>query len=159
MNAQSTISNATPSTTSTTSATTTTARTSVARLEVGGILLLMAGFGYINGNFIQPVTVWWGVVADVAHFIPLAALALVGLGLLRLSDEASATSARRRGLRIGVTILAVFAAITCVVMIALGTFAPSLGIGVQAFSDWMAVLLAGGGAVLWFAALIAGRRA
>lgn len=159
MNAQSTISNATPSTTSTTSATTTTARTSVARLEVGGILLLMAGFGYINGAFIQPVTVWWGVVADLAHFVPLAALALLGLGLLRLSDEVSATSARRRSLRVGVTILAVFAAITCVVMIALGTFAPALGIGVQAFSDWMAVLLAGGGAFLWFAALIAGRRA
>ncbi len=159
MNAQSTLSNTTSNTLSNTTATTTTARTSVSRLEVMGILLLTAGFGYINGNFIQPLNTSWGPFVDVLHFIPLAALALLGLGLLRISDESGAARARRRGLRIGVTILSVYAIIGCLVMIALGAFVPALGVGVQAFSDWMAVILTGGGAVLWLASLIAGRGA
>lgn len=144
----------------TTPTTTTPAtRASVSRLEVGGILLLMAGFGYINGNFIQPIDSGFGIFIDIVHFIPLAVMLWLGLGLLRFSDEASASVARRRGLRVGVTILAVFATLTCLAMIALGIFVPSIGIGVQEFSDWLAVLLAGGGAVLWFASLGAGRRA
>ncbi len=144
----------------TTSATTMTAtRAAVSRLEVGGILLMMAGYGYINGNFIQPIDVGWGVFIDIVHFIPLATLLLLGIGLLRPRTRSSAAEARRRGLRIGVTILAVLATITCLVMIALGAFVPSLGIGVQAFSDWLAVILAGGGAVLWFISLFHGRRA
>lgn len=134
-------------------------RTLTSRLEVAAILLLMAGDGYINGNFIQPTDTGFGVFIDIVHFLPLAALLWIGIELLRPTDEASAATARRRGLRIGVTILAVLAAIACLVMIALGVFAPSLGVGVQAFSDWLAVILAGGGAVLWFVTLFQGRRA
>lgn len=143
---------------SATSATSTT-RATVSRLEVAAILLLMAGDGYINGNFIQPITAGWGVFIDVMHFLPLVALLWIGIELLRPVDGAGAAIARRRGLRAGVTILAALAAITCLVMIGLGIFAPRLGIGVQEFSDWLAVILAGGGAMLWFAALAIGRRA
>jgi hypothetical protein len=147
--------NTTPFTTVPASAT----RTRTSRLEVAAILLLMAGDGYINGNFIQPITAGSGVFIDLVHFLPLAALLWLGIELLRPTDEASAATARRRGLRIGVTILAVIGAIACLVMIGLGAFAPSLGVGVQAFSDWLAVILAGGGAVLWFVTLFQGRRA
>jgi hypothetical protein len=141
----------------TTGATTGAARTAVSRLEVAAILLLMAGDGYINGNFMQPITVGWGAFIDLMHFLPLAALLWLAIELLRPSDESAAT-ARRRGLRVGVTILAVIAAIASLVMIALGALVPSLGVGVQAFSDWLAVILAGGGAVLWFVSLFLGRR-
>lgn len=143
----------------TTGATTGAARAAVSRLEVAAILLLMAGDGYINGNFIQPITVGWGVFIDLMHFLPLVALLWLAIELLRPSDESAAATARRRGLRVGVTILAVIAAIVSLVMIALGTFTPTLGVGVQAFSDWLAVILAGGGAVLWFVSLFLGRRA
>ncbi len=137
---------------------TSAARATTSRLEVAAVLLLMAGDGYINGNFIQPITVGWGAFIDVMHFLPLAALLWIGIALLRPVDEAGAAVARRRGLRVGVTIMATLAAITCLVMIGLGAFAPQLGVGVQAFSDWLAVILAGGGAALWFASLAAGRR-
>lgn len=143
----------------TTGATTGAARAAVSRLEVAAILLLMAGDGYINGNFIQPITVAWGVFIDLMHLLPLVALLWLAIELLRPSDESAAATARRRGLRVGVTILAVIAAIVSLVMIALGTFTPTLGVGVQAFSDWLAVILAGGGAVLWFVSLFLGRRA
>ena len=139
--------------------TTSAARTAVSRLEVAAILLLMAGDGYINGNFIQPTDSGFGVFIDIVHFLPLAALLWLGIELLRPTDEASAATARQRGLRVGVTLLAVVAAIACLAMIGLGAFAPSLGVGVQAFSDWLAVILAGGGAVLWFVTLFYGRRA
>lgn len=141
--------------------TTTTTRathTGAPWLEVGGILLLIAGEGYINGNFIQPLDSGFGVFIDIVHFIPLALLLWLGLGLLRLTDEASVTRARRRGMRAGVTILAILAAIAGVVMIALGALLPSLGVGVQVFSDWLAVILTGGGAVLWFLSLFQTRR-
>ncbi|HZC06937.1 MAG TPA: hypothetical protein VE338_14985 [Ktedonobacterales bacterium] len=147
------------STSNNTSATVTrTARTTMSRLEVAGILLLMAGEGYINGNFMQPINVGWGAFIDAVHFIPLAILLWLGVELLRPTDETGVTTTRRRGARIGVTILAALAAITCVAMIALGVFAPSLGVGAQAFSDWLAVILAGGGAVMWFMTLFQGRR-
>ena len=139
--------------------TTGAARTAVSRLEVAAILLLMAGDGYINGNFIQPITVGWGVFIDLMHFLPLAALLWLAIELLRPSDDSAAATARRRGLRVGVTILAIIGAIVCLVMIGLGVFAPSLGVGVQEFSDWLAVILCGGGAVLWFATLFLNRRA
>jgi len=139
--------------------TTSAARTAVSRLEVAAILLLMAGDGYINGNFIQPINVGWGAFIDLMHFLPLVALLWLAIELLRPSDESAAATARRRGLRVGVTILAVVASIVCLVMVGLGVFAPSLGVGVQEFSDWLAVILAGGGAVLWFTTLFLNRRA
>lgn len=135
------------------------ARAASSRLEVAAILLLMAGDGYINGNFIQPISVGWGAFIDLMHFIPLAALLWLAIELLRPVDETAQAMARRRGLRLGVTILAIVAAIACLVMIALGALAPSLGVGVQEFSDWLAVILAGGGAALWFVALAMRRRA
>lgn len=136
-----------------------TTRTTLSRLEVAAILLLMAGEGYINGNFMQPINVGWGAFIDLMHFIPLAALLWLAIELLRTTDERGEATRRRRGLRVGVTIVASVVAIVCLVMIGLGTFAPSLGVGVQAFSDWMAVILGGGGAVLWFVSLFVGRRA
>lgn len=138
---------------------TTITRAAVSRLEVAAILLLMAGDGYINGNFIQPISVGWGAFIDLMHFLPLAALVWIGIELLRPVDAAGEAQERRRGLRVGVTILAALATITCLVMIGLGVFAPQLGVGVQEFSDWLAVILAGGGAILWFASLFADRRA
>jgi hypothetical protein len=149
----------TPATTATASVTTTMSRTTVSRLEASAVLLLIAGYGYINGNFFQPLDTSYGPLIDAAHFIPLAALLWLGVELLRPVDEPGASSARRRGLRTGVTILAALATVTSIVMILLGAFTPALGVGVQAFSDWLAVILAGGGAVLWFASLFAGRRA
>ncbi len=154
MIAQTTTTNA-----SSTAATASSKRTTVSRLEVAAILLLMAGDGYINGNFIQPINVGWGVFIDVVHFIPLAILLWLGIELMRTVDEAGTATNRRRGLRIGVTIMAVIAAITSLVMIGLGALDPSLGVGVQGFSDWLAVILAGGGAILWFVTLFQGRRA
>ncbi len=133
-------------------------RTSLSRLEVAGILLMTAGDGYINGNFIQPINVGWGAFIDILHFIPLAILLWLAIELLRLTDESSVATTRRRGLRLGVTLLAALIALTCVAMIALGVFAPSLGVGVQDFSDWLAVILGGGGAVAWFVTLFQGRR-
>ncbi|HEY7850245.1 MAG TPA: hypothetical protein VIC27_09285 [Ktedonobacterales bacterium] len=143
----------------TTPTTTSSTRSAISRLEVAGILLMMAGDGYINGNFIQPINVGWGVFIDIVHLIPLAILLWLGIELLRTVDTSGAATNRRRGLRIGVTIMAVLAVITSLVMIGLGTFDPSLGVGVQAFSDWLAVILAGGGAVLWFVTMFLGRRA
>jgi len=146
-------------TTTNASSTISSKRTTVSRLEVAAILLLMAGDGYINGAFIQPINVGWGVFIDVVHFIPLAILLWLGIELLRTVDETGAATNRRRGLRIGVTIIAVIAAIASLVMIGLGAFDPSLGVGVQEFSDWLAVILAGGGAALWFVTLFQARRA
>ncbi len=37
--------------------------------QLASVLLMAAGFGWIDGNFVQPVATSWGAIADILHFV------------------------------------------------------------------------------------------
>jgi hypothetical protein len=114
---------------------------------------MIAGWGWNNGQFVQPVTALWGQVADALHFIPLALLLLLGLAFFRRPD------APARGVRIGVTIVAVISVILCAVMLVLGLTNPDPNsVGVHTFEDAMPVIVMNVGTLLWLATLPLARR-
>lgn len=119
--------------------------------HVASILLMAAGWGWICGNFVQPVTVWWGILADTFHFLPFVALLLLSLSFFRASMEGR----RSHGTRTGISIVAVISILTLLVFIILGVVNPNPNsVGVHTFEDTMPVIVLGAGALLWLSTLL-----
>lgn len=129
---------------------------SVFQRQVTGMLLMAAGWGWNAGNFVQPVNTLWGVTADILHAVPLAILLPLSLRIINgAMNGASATGARR-----GVTGLAIFGMIGCLVMIILGASNPDPNsVGVHTVADWMPVVVQNAGNLLWLSAVLPARRA
>ncbi len=120
-------------------------------LQVAAILLMAAGWGWICGNFVQPVSQGYGQFADLMHFLPFVALLLLSL---RFFSNAVA-GIRSRGSRIGISIVAGFSILTLIVFIALGAINPDPNsVGVHSVADWMPVVVLGAGALIWLATVI-----
>lgn len=121
----------------------------VSSAQIVAILLMLAGWGWNNGQFVQPVVYGWGQLADALHLIPVVALLLLGLAYFR-RPEASA-----RGVLIGFTIIAVTSIIGCAVMTVLGLTNPDPNsVGVHTFEDAMPAIVLSAGALLWLATLL-----
>ena len=137
-----------PSVTPSTSPTThTRAATPASRLQIAAIVILAAGIGWLNGNFIQPIPPLWGFIVDLLHLLPL--IVLVPLAMSLLSRGVT------RGVRNGVTGVAVFMLLVCAVFIALGVTNPDpSSVGVHDLTDWAVVASVGAGAALWLTSLL-----
>lgn len=123
--------------------------------QVAAIFLMAAGWGWTAGNFVQPANTTWGAVADIIHVIPLAALLLCGLPFI----AAAASGRASRGVRNGITAVAVYGIIGCSVMITLGLVNPDPNsVGVHTFEDWMPVIVLNAGTLLWLVSLLPVRR-
>jgi hypothetical protein len=123
--------------------------------QLASVLLMAAGFGWINGNFVQPVATSWGAIADTFHFIPFVALLLLSLSFFGALIEGR----RANGARLGISIVAALGILSCVVFIILGATNPDPNsVGVHTFEDTMPVIVLNLGTLLWFAILLFGRR-
>jgi hypothetical protein len=126
--------------------------------ELLAVFLMVAGAGWNNGQFVQPLTAWYGVLADALHALPVALLIWMGLrlaGTLRVARDATS----RRDGRMGLTILAVLILLSLVVFITLGLTNPDPNsVGVHSAEDWLPTIVQGSGALLWLATFIARRR-
>lgn len=141
----------TSATTSTNTVTTTRAAAPASRLQIPAIVILAAGIGWLNGNFIQPIPPVWGLIIDLLHLAPL--IALVPLAMSLLSRGVT------RGVRNGVTGVVSFMLSICVVFIILGAVNPDPNsVGVHDITDWAVVACIGVGGLLWLASLLPGRR-
>ena len=119
--------------------------------QVAAIFLMAAGWGWTAGNFVQPANTSWGAVADIIHVIPLAALLLCALPYL----AAAAAGRVSRGVRNGITAVAVYGIAGCAVMITLGLVNPDPNsVGVHTFEDWMPVIVLNAGTLLWLVSLL-----
>ncbi|HEX6818285.1 MAG TPA: hypothetical protein VF120_07920 [Ktedonobacterales bacterium] len=119
--------------------------------QVAAIFLMAAGWGWTAGNFVQPANTSWGATADIIHVIPLAALLLCGLPFV----AAAASGKVSRGVRNGITAVAVYGIVGCSVMITLGLVNPDPNsVGVHTFEDWMPVIVLNAGTLLWLASLL-----
>jgi hypothetical protein len=127
--------------------------------HVAAIVLMAAGWGWICGNFVQPISYTFGIVADILHILPLVALLLLSLRFFRTSSTLPQTVTPSKGASIGITIVAIFSIITLVAFLILGAINPDPNsVGVHSFEDWMPVIVLGAGAILWFSALLPLRR-
>jgi len=117
------------------------------RLQVAAIVILAAGIGWLNGNFIQPIPPLYGVFIDLAHLMPLIILVPLAMSLM--------TKGVTRGARNWVTATVAFLFATCVVFIILGAANPDPNsVGVHDITDWAVVACIGVGGLLWLASLL-----
>jgi hypothetical protein len=122
---------------------------------VASTLLMAAGWGWICGNFVQPAATLWGAIADTLHLLPFVALLLLSMSFFRAITEGK----RAKGSRIGISIVAVFSILVCVVFIILGAINPDPNsVGVHTFEDAMPVIVLVAGTLLWLSTLLPFRR-
>jgi hypothetical protein len=127
----------------------------ISKRHVAGIILMAAGLGWICGNFVQPVAYWFGVVADILHVLPLAALLLLSLRFFRTSGTFPQTVMPSKGARMGISIVAIFSILACVAFVILGAVNPDPNsVGVHTFEDWMPVIVLNAGTLLWLSTLL-----
>src|SRR5258706_11107252 len=123
--------------------------------HVASTLLMAAGWGWICGNFVQPVATSWGAIVDALHLLPFVALLLLSMSFFRAVTEGK----RAKGSRIGISIVAVFSILACMVFIILGAINPDPNsVGVHTFEDAMPVIVLVAGTLLWFSTLLPFRR-
>ncbi|HEX9036165.1 MAG TPA: hypothetical protein VF808_04160 [Ktedonobacterales bacterium] len=142
----------TPSTTPATSfaATASRATAPASRLQVAGVVVLAAGIGWLNGNFIQPIPPAFGLVIDLLHLTPLLILVPLAMSLM--------TRGVTRGVRNGVTGVVAFLLAACVAFIVLGAVNPDPNsVGVHDVTDWAVVASITTGSVLWLVSLLPSR--
>lgn len=121
--------------------------------QIAAILLMLGGWGWNNGQFVQPVVYGWGQLADALHLVPVVALLLLGIVYFRRPE------APARGVLIGFTIIAVITIIGCAVMLVLGLTNPDPNsVGIHTFEDAMPAIMMNAGTLLWLVTLPFGRR-
>jgi hypothetical protein len=132
---------------------------SIFKAQIAAILLMAAGWGWICGNFVQPVTASWGVVADTLHILPFVALLLLSLSLFRFDTSNQGGITVSRGARTGITIVGIFSILACAVFVLLGAINPDPNsVGVHNFEDTMPVIVLMAGTFLWLLTLLLQRR-
>lgn len=115
--------------------------------QLTSVLLMATGFGWINGNFVQPVSSPWGAPADIIHLIPVVTLIWLSVVFFGASIEGR----RTRGTRIWISLVASSGVLTCVAFIILGLVNPDPNsVGVHNFEDLMPVIVLNLGTILWF---------
>ncbi len=117
--------------------------------ELLAVFLMVAGAGWNNGQFVQPLSAGYGVLADALHALPVALLIWMGLRLAGTARVAENVTSVHDG-RLGLTILAVIILLSLVVFITLGLTNPDPNsVGVHSVEDWLPTIVQGGGALLW----------
>lgn len=121
---------------------------------VAAILIMMAGWGWNNGQFVQPVMSSWGPIADGLHLVPVVALLVLGVSYVR----GIVASKDVRGAVVGLTIVAVTSIIGVAVMTILGITNPDPNsVGVHTLEDAMPAIVLTLGSLLWLAVLLTRR--
>lgn len=118
---------------------------------MAAILIMMAGWGWNNGQFVQPVMSSWGPKADGLHLVPVVALLVLGVcyvrGIVAGKDV--------RGAVAGLTIVAVTSIIGIAVMTILGLTNPDPNsVGVHTLEDALPAIVLTLGSLLWLVALL-----
>jgi hypothetical protein len=132
---------------------------SILKRQVAAIVLMAAGWGWICGNFVQPVSYSFGIFADILHVLPLVTLLLLSIQFFRVSDTLPQTVMPSKGARMGISIIAIFSILALVAFIILGAINPDPNsVGVHSFEDWMPVIVLGAGTILWLSAPLPLRR-
>lgn len=120
------------------------------------VLLMVTGWGWNNGQFVQPVATSYGPIADGLHLVPVVALLVLGVAYVRGIMAGKSV----HGAIVGLTIVAITSIIGCAVMTILGLTNPDPNsVGVHTIEDAMPAIVLTLGSLLWLIALLTRRHA
>lgn len=138
--------------TNTQHSTMTNASNAISKLQITAILLMTAGWGWTDGNFIP---VGSAVGNYLAHCIPLVLLLIMGVQMFRMFDSRQKAEAHIRRVNIAMSVFAGVSIIGCLVLIALGIINPDPNsVGVHNFADWFPTVILNMGTFLWLGTFI-----
>lgn len=127
----------------------------VATAQVAALLIMSAGIGWLNGNFVQPVDTSYGPFIDAVHFLPFVLLLIFGLRYLQPVLARGTAATPRKGARNWITGIAIFLLLLTTVFVILGMVFPNpSAVGVHNFEDWMPVIMIDIGVLLWLEEMV-----
>lgn len=129
---------------------------SIFNRQAAAIMLIIAGWGWIAGNFAAPFdTFWLGVVINLGHSIPIFLMLVLSLQFFRSHEARQRNASSTSGTLTGISILAVVAVIGSIVLILIGASnADPNAVGVKTLTDFLPVIVLNMGALTWFTTLL-----
>ena len=131
-------------------------RTSWFKHQTAAILVMMAGWGWIAGNFAAPFDPFWiGAVTALGHGLPIVLLLVSSVQFLSAHEGASPASPRSRWGRVIITTLAILAIAGAIVLSVIGASnASPNAVGIKTIDDYIPAVLLAIGAFWWLATLL-----
>jgi hypothetical protein len=139
---------------------TTPTRTSWFQQQTAAVLVMMAGWGWIAGNFAAPFdTFWIGAVTALGHCLPIGLLLVSGVRFVSVHEGASGASFRRHWEQVIITLLAVLGIVATIVLSIIGASnANPNAVGIKSIDDFLPAILLNIGTVWWLALLLVSAR-
>ena len=139
---------------------TTKAETLTFKQQTAAILVMMAGWGWIAGNFAAPFdTFWVGAVTTIGHCIPIVLLLVFSLQFFSAHDARQRAVPSSNWGRVAITVLAIIAIIGSIVLIALGASNSNPNaVGIKTIDDYIPAIILNIGTFWWLATLLFSRQ-
>ncbi len=122
-------------------------KTITSKLQIAAVVLMFAGSGWSGGNFTPQGAPLWNYLL---HCVTIVLLMLLCTQLFGIRDTSLKAVTHIERIKAGVSILAIFGIIGCIVMIILGASNPDPNaVGVKTFADWFPTIILSIGNFLW----------
>jgi hypothetical protein len=131
-------------------------RTLLFKHQTAAILVMMAGWGWIAGNFAASFDPFWiGAVTALGHGLPIVLLLVSSVQFLSAHEGVSPASPRSRWGQVIITMLAILAIVGAIVLIILGASnASPNAVGIKSIDDSIPAILLGIGSFWWLVTLL-----
>ena len=131
-------------------------RISLFKHQTAAILVMMAGWGWIAGNFAAPFDPFWiGAVTTLGHGLPIVLLLVSGVQFLSAQEGASRESPRSHWGQVTITMLAILAIVGATVLSLIGASnANPNAVGIKTIDDSIPAILLVIGSFWWLATLL-----
>ena len=131
-------------------------RTLLFKHQTAAILVMMAGWGWIAGNFAAPFDPFWiGAVTTLGHCLPIVLLLVSGVQFLSAHEGASRESPRSHWGQVIITMLAIIAIVGAIVLSVIGASnANPNAVGIKTIDDYIPAILLAIGSFWWLATLL-----
>jgi hypothetical protein len=135
---------------------TSSTRTLLFKHQTAAILVMMAGWGWIAGNFAAPFdTFWIGAVTTLGHCLPIVLLLVSGVQFLSAHEGVSRESPLSHWGQVIITMLAILAIVGAIVLSVIGASNSNPNaVGIKTIDDYIPAILLVIGSFWWLATLL-----
>ncbi len=122
-------------------------------MQVAGILLMAAGWGWVGGNFVPDNQIY--LYNALAHLVPILLLLVLTLRFFADAAVPDAGGTHTAWGRVGLNLFAVLSLLGTLILILIGLSSPDPdAIGVKTLPDWFSTIILDLGTLLWLTTLI-----